>query len=143
MKPVLRWAFHGAAVIVAGSGVVLAVMIYLIKPTDQWSVVNHPWQPFVLHAHVLAAPLMVFVFGVLWAVHVQPRLQSGAPEGRRTGLIMSVTTPAMIASGYLVQVTVEPVWSAVWEVSHLVSSALWLLVLVVHVGGSLKGDGGS
>ncbi len=141
MKPVLRWTFHGANILVAGSGVALAVMIYLMEPTDQWSVVNHPWQPFVQHAHVLVAPLMVFVFGVLWAVHVQPKWQSREPEERRTGLTVIVMAPAMVASGYLLQVAVEPVWRTVWEASHLVTSGLWLAAVAVHVGGRLKGEG--
>jgi len=138
MKPVIRWVFHAANVLVAGSGVVLAVMIYLMEPTDRWSVVNHPWQPFVQHAHVLAAPLMVFVIGVLWAVHVTEKWQAGGPEGRKAGIVLAVMTLPMIASGYLLQVAVEPLWRTLWEVSHLVTSALWLAVVAVHVVGKSK-----
>ena len=140
MKTWLRWIFHLANVLVGGSGVVLAVMVYLLKPVDQWSIVNHPWQPVVQHAHVLAAPLMVFVFGILWALHVQPKWQSCAPEGRKTGLILAAMTPVMVVSGYLLQVSVDPAWRTVWEVGHLVSSAMWVVILAGHVVGRVKGE---
>jgi len=138
MKTWLRWIFHLANILVGGSGVVLAVMVYLLKPVDQWSIVNHPMQPVVQHAHVLAAPLMVFVLGILWAVHVTAKWQAGGPEGRKTGMVLAVMTLPMIVSGYLFQVAVEPMWRTVWEVSHLTSSALWLVILAVHVARSLR-----
>ncbi len=141
MKPGLRWAFHLANVLVGGSGVVLAVMIYLMEPMDQWSVVNHPFQPFVLHTHVVSAPLMIFVFGVFWAVHVLPKLQLRTPEGRKSGIVLAVMTLPMVVSGYLLQVAVEPVWRTLWEVSHLVTSVLWLAAVGVHVVGRVKGEG--
>jgi len=49
-------------------------------------------------------------------------------------------TPVMVVSGYLLQVSVDPAWRTVWEVAHLVSSAMWVVVLAVHVVGRVKGE---
>lgn len=132
MNTCLRRVFYLTTAAVGGTGIVLAMMIYIVEPVDEWSVVNHPWQPSFQHAHVLAAPLMVFCLGVLWNAHVLPKWRSGLSDGRRTGVIIAALTPAMVISGYFLQVAVEPVWRTVWEVIHVVSSIAWLVAVALH-----------
>jgi hypothetical protein len=38
----------------------------------------------------------------------------------------------MIASGYLLQVTVEESWRTVWIGVHIVTSGLWLVAFIAH-----------
>jgi len=122
---------HLANALVGVTGVVYAVMRYLLEPADEWAVVNHPWQPHVQHLHVLAAPLMVFALGLIWSRHVASRLSNGR-EGRGTGLGLLVVFVPMVVSGYLIQVAVEPSWRSAWIGVHLASSTLWLVVFVAH-----------
>ena len=118
-----------ANLFVGGTGVVYAVMKYIMKPTDEWSIVNHPWQPHVQHLHVLAAPLLVFAAGLIWSRHVSAKYRNGG-QGRFTGIGLVVALVPMAASGYLIQVAVHPGWRTVWIVVHVASSLVWVGVLV-------------
>ncbi|MBS1152453.1 MAG: hypothetical protein H6Q89_4151, partial [Myxococcaceae bacterium] len=40
----------------------------------------------------------------------------------------------MVASGYLLQVSVEPLWRTIFLWTHLATSALWVLGYVIHLG---------
>ena len=116
---------------VAGTGLVYAWMRYLVAPADEWAVVNHPWQPLVQHLHVLSAPLLVFAIGVIWSVHAIAKLRNGR-RGRASGLGLMALFLPMAASGYLLQVAVDPEWRRRWVVIHVISSLLWVAALVVH-----------
>jgi hypothetical protein len=126
-----RVLLHLGNGLVAGTGIVYAVMRYLMRPADEWAVVNHPWQPHVQHLHVLSAPLLVFAVGVALGHHVIPRLRNGG-EGRVSGIGLLVGFVPMTASGYLLQTAVDPMWRSAWVAAHLASSALWLAALAIH-----------
>jgi hypothetical protein len=122
---------HFANLVVSGTGLVYAWMRYLVAPADEWAVVNHPWQPLVQHLHVLSAPLLVFAIGLIWSVHAIAKLRNGR-RGRASGLGLMALFLPMAASGYLLQVAVDPEWRRRWIVIHIVSSLLWVGALVVH-----------
>jgi hypothetical protein len=124
--------FHLAAVLVGGTGVVYAWMVYLVQPSDPYARVNHPLQPQVQHLHVLAAPLLVFAAGLIWRRHIWASLRSGVRQRRRSGVGLALTLVPMIASGYLLQTAVDPPWRRAWSLLHLVASALWLLGYLAH-----------
>jgi hypothetical protein len=122
---------HTANGLVVLTGIVYGAMRYLMTPTDEWAVVNHPWQPQVQHLHVLAAPLLVFAVGLIWSRHIETRMRNGR-EGRGTGLGLLVAFVPMAASGYLLQVAVEPGWRAAWIGLHVASSLLWIATFSLH-----------
>jgi hypothetical protein len=99
-----RWLLDVANLLVVGTGIVYAVMKYLMEPADEWTVVNHPWQPHVQHLHVLAAPLLVFAGGLIWRHHVLKRLRDKGSNGRASGLALALQFAPMVLSGYLIQV---------------------------------------
>jgi hypothetical protein len=127
-----RWSNHVSNLLVGGTGVVYAVFRYMLKPADPFALVNHPLQPFVQHAHVVVAPLLVFATGLVWQRHVAPRLWLHGYPRRTTGLAMVFTLVPMIASGYLLQVATEDTWRKAWIAIHLTASVLWLLGYLVH-----------
>ena len=122
---------HLANLAVSGTGLIYAWMSYLLQPVDEWAVVNHPWQPLVQHLHVLSAPLLVFAIGLIWSVHALAKLRNGR-RGRASGLGLMALFLPMAASGYLLQVAVDPEWRRRWIVIHIVSSLLWVGALAVH-----------
>jgi hypothetical protein len=126
-----RLFLHVANGLVGGTGLVYAAMRYLMTPVDEWSVVNHPWQPHVQHLHVLAAPMLVFAAGLIWSRHVSLKYRNGG-QGRFTGIGLVVSLVPMAASGYLIQVAVDPMWRTAWIVVHVASSLMWMVVLAVH-----------
>jgi hypothetical protein len=114
------------------TGVVYAVMRYILQPAEEWAVVNHPWQPHFQHIHVLVAPALVFAIGLIWQSHVLAKFRNGR-KGRMTGLVLLGAFVPMVASGYAVQITVSEVWRSGWIVAHLVTSGLWVLVFAAHM----------
>lgn len=122
-----------ANLLVGGSGIVYAAMKYLLEPPDEWSVVNHPWQPHVQHLHVLVAPLLVLAGGLLWRHHIAEKLRNGDHRGRCTGLVLVFLFVPMAASGYLIQITITEIWRQTWIWSHVVSSLVWLVGFVFHL----------
>jgi len=117
--------------LVGGTGLVYAWMIYLVHPSDPDALVNHPWQPHVQHLHILVAPRLVFAAGLIWRRHVWGGWK-GNRKRQRSGLSLALTLVPMVVSGYLFQTAVEAIWRHVWVVVHLAASGLWLLVVLVH-----------
>ena len=122
---------HLANLAVCGTGLVYAWMRYLVEPADEWAVVNHPWQPHMQHLHVLAAPLLIFALGLIWSTHVLGKLNNGRTN-RVAGIGLTALFLPMAASGYLLQVAVDPGWRRTWVWVHVVSSLLWVVAFVVH-----------
>jgi hypothetical protein len=75
MTPALRAATWSATAAVATTGLVYGFMAYCL-PESPMDVVNHPWQPTMLHLHVLAAPMWLVVLGAVWYAHVLPSVRS-------------------------------------------------------------------
>ena len=135
-----RWeagVLYTANLLVGGTGIVYAVMRYLLEPTDEWAVVNHPWQPHVQHLHILVAPLLVFACGLIWHGHVAGKMRDGN-RGRRSGPGLLLALAPMVVSGYLIQTTVAESWRQAWIALHLISSGAWILVFVGHLRGQLR-----
>jgi hypothetical protein len=132
MKRYEAWLHHLANILVGGSGVCYAVMRYLLSPEDEYALVNHPWQPTVLHLHVVTAPLLVFVVGLIWRRHVAERWRSQLVSRKTSGLLLAVLLPVMVFSGYIVQVSVEPNTRFISAQSHLWVSLVWVLGYLAH-----------
>jgi len=127
-----RWIVYLATFAAGITGVVYAVMRFLLKPKDPWSVVNHPWQPAVQHLHVLTAPLLVFAVGLIWETHVVQKWRNGRGGKRWSGIALAALFSLMAASGYLLQVSVDEGWRSFWSTSHLYVSLLWLGLFAGH-----------
>lgn len=124
---------HVSTALVGGTGIVYAVMRYLLEPTDPFAVVNHPWQPAVQHLHVVLAPALVFAAGVLWRSHALVAWRQRGTARRRSGTALIVTTLPMIATGVLVQVAYDERWRQVWGGLHTVVSIAWLVSIALHL----------
>jgi len=132
---VTRWTYRWmvqANLWVGGTGIVYGVMRYVLRPSDPYAVVNHPWQHHLQHLHILTAPALVFFIGLFWVAHATPYRQSREREGRRTGLGMMVLTAPMILSGYLLQITIHEIWRNIWAGLHILTSGLWVTVFLAH-----------
>lgn len=126
-----RTLFYLAHALVAGTGLAYALFHYAVRPVDPYALV-HPWQPLTQHAHVWAAPVLVFTFGHFFYHHAWAGWRSGLQERRRSGVAMLFTGLPMILSGYLIQTAVEPAWRTAWVVTHLATSGIWLAGALAH-----------
>ncbi|HEV2720975.1 MAG TPA: hypothetical protein VG323_13215 [Thermoanaerobaculia bacterium] len=116
----------------AVSGLVFAWMKYFMKSDDPFAVVNHPWQPHMMTAHVLLGPVAVFAIGWVFGNHVVPAYRGGAPN-RPSGILTMLFFVPMTISGYLMQVTVADAARKAFAISHWVSVGLFIVVYIAHL----------
>jgi hypothetical protein len=133
MSKLEQWLLYVANLLVGGTGVVYAWMRYLVTPDGEFAVVNHPWQPFVQHAHIWTAPLLVLVVGHVLYHHAIVYWRSRTRLGRRTGTTIALLALPMIFSGYFLQTSVSDTWRTIWTVVHVATSLLWLGGTAAHV----------
>ena len=132
MKPWEIWLSHISTLLVMFSGLAYFWMKYAMATDDPFSIINHPWQPAMLSLHVLVAPVLVFVVGLMVQSHIQKKLKSGESSNRGSGLISIATLPLMIASGYMLQVVTSPLLASIALGIHLVSSSIFVITYVTH-----------
>lgn len=126
------WFLHLSVLLVGGTGLVYAWMVYLVRPSDPYALVNHPWQPQVQHLHILVAPFLVFASGLIWRRHVWGGWKKGGRDRLKSGVSLALTLVPMVISGYLIQTAVEEDWRHAWVIVHLVASGLWLAGYLLH-----------
>ncbi len=127
-----RWAVWSTSVATFVTGVIYLWMKYLLVSDDPLAVANHPWQPAVLKAHILVAPLLVFSIGLVALRHVWRHFRSKTRDGRRSGLLTLVVLGPMIVSGYLIQTMTEEGWLKAMAVAHIGLGLMYGLALLAH-----------
>lgn len=123
---------HVSVAVATVTGIVFAWMKYFVKNDDPFSVVNHPWQPTLLHLHIVGVPLLIYGLGWIAQTHIGPKYRSRVRVARRSGLTMMVVAAVMIFSGYFLQVFTSEVALEASAVAHWVSSAIFVVGYVVH-----------
>jgi hypothetical protein len=141
----LYWSLWASTALTALTGVVFAVMRYLMEGSDPFSAYNHPLQPWALAAHVMLAPALVLALGWAWGAHAAPKLAcrgSREEKHRRPGAVTGLSTGgialAMIASGYGLQVTATEWIRLALAWAHGLSGGAFVLALGVHAVVALR-----
>lgn len=132
MNPGRFRLMHLACIAAGGTGLVYGALRYFFVREGEYGPEIHAAQPLWQHLHVLAAPALVLMAGVFWAAHVQPCYAAGTKEGRRSGLVMTLSALPMIFSGYGIQVTVSEGWRLAWIWIHGITGVAWVLVYGAH-----------
>lgn len=132
-----RWGFGLLTLAVTASGFVYLWMKYVVVNDDPFAVTNHPWEGVTLAVHVLTAPALILVFGVLLQSHVIRRLWKGGPN-RVSGLISLGTFAAMALSGYLLQVVTSEAALSVLVWLHVGSGTIFALSYLAHIVISIR-----
>ena len=133
MKPWERWTFGLLALLVAVTGDAYFWMKYMLVEADPFAVVNHPWQPAMLAAHVVASPPLLLMFGVLLNSHILRKLRATGLPNRKTGLLSLGTFFAMVASGYLLQVVTAEQLSQALVTIHVATGWVFSVTYVAHL----------
>jgi hypothetical protein len=133
-----KWSIGLATTVVSASGLLYLWVRYFVTPTDPFSVINHPLQPYLLQVHLLAAPPLVLLFGMVLQSHILKKLRSGYRPNRRSGLVALWTFGVMTMSGYLLQMVTAPLVTTVVVWLHVGSGGVFTLSYVVHLAISLR-----
>ena len=127
-----KWFLWTTSIVTGASGLALWWMDSFMEPVSDWAVINHPLQPWMLKAHVLAAPLLVFAVGLIGAGHVWKHFRRRVRRARPSGLLTMWMLAPMVLSGYLIQVvTVPPALTALAWV-HIGTGLAYLVGLAGH-----------
>jgi len=132
VSPFEKWAVWITSGGTGLTGLVYWWMADWLQPLDEFAVINHPLQPWVLKAHVLMAPLFVFAVGLVAVEHIWRQYTLRSRAGRRSGLLSMWTLGPMIATGYLIQVVTQVGWLEALAWTHLVAGIAYLVGLVLH-----------
>ena len=131
-----RWELfllHASALAIAISGVVYGFMKYAMTGSDPDSPLGHPWQPGVLKAHVLAAPFLVFAFGLVARGHALPKWKSGETPGKTTGGSLLGLAAPLVLSGYALQVLTGDALRKGMGWGHTAAGVLYVLGYAAHL----------
>lgn len=132
MNAFQKWLLLGSSAATALTGIVYAWMKYLMTPIEPWAVINHPLQPWMLKAHIVVAPVMVFALGLIATGHIWAHFRSGLSVRRRTGITTMAVLVPMVFTGYLIQAVTHAGWLQAMVLGHLVTSGLYVLGLGGH-----------
>lgn len=114
------------------TGLVYWWMDRFMEPVGEFAVINHPLQPWVLKAHIVVAPLLVFAVGVIWTSHIWKHVRTSVRRARKSGLVTLALIAPMVLSGYLIQAVTTPWLLTVLAWIHLVGGGAYLVLLAGH-----------
>ena len=128
-----RWCFNAMHAAITLSGVAYFWMKYLMTTDDPFALVNHPWEPAMLSIHVVSAPFVVVLFGMVLRSHTLRKLLQASPVNRRSGLTAAGGFLVMTLSGYLIQVATSPALIAIAIWTHVATSVLFVVAYGLHL----------
>lgn len=128
-----RWSFNVLAMATSTTGFAYLWMKYFVQSTDPFAVVNHPWQAPTLALHVVAAPIFILFFGIVFNSHIMKKLRATQLPNRRSGYASLATFFLMLASAYLLQVSSSERWLQTLVIVHIASGAVFTIVFVSHL----------
>ena len=128
-----RWAFNTFHGVVAVTGSVYFVMKYLMATDDPFAVVNHPWEPAMLKVHILAAPVFVALFGMLFRSHVYRKVRTNRRPMRTSGWVSIIGFGVMALSGYVVSVAAASDAAGLFIWIHITSSVTFAVGYTIHI----------
>lgn len=132
MSTFRKWSVWVTSALTVLTGVAYFAVKYLMTTSDPYAVVNHPWQPYLLKAHILVSPFLLFALGMIAVDHVWRHFRQGIRLSRRTALTTAAAVLPMVLTGYAIQVFTDEGWVTAMAVSHIAFGALYGVGLVAH-----------
>lgn len=127
-----KWTLWISFALTAITGVGLLWTKYFMHTDDPWAVINHPLQPWLLKAHIVAAPALVFALGLIGSKHIWKHFKARVAVGRRTGIVTVLMAGLMIVTGYFIQIVTQVVSLKVLAISHIALGFVFLVGFVAH-----------
>ena len=115
---------------------------YWHQRVGEFGLEPYPAQAWCHHAHVFAAPLLLFGLGMMVKGHALPHFRTGTRPGRGSGLGVGLVLAPMILSGYGIQIVVDPAWRTALAWIHGPFSLLFVLAYAAHLLRPRKSVGG-
>lgn len=124
---------HFINIVVGGSGLLYGYFRYFVVSRDPYSPASHPLETWMQAAHIFLAPLLVFGVGLIWNHHIWENYRNSLSTKRFSGISLALLFVPMVATGYLVQISVDDDWRKAWSVAHWGTSLLIETILHNHI----------
>lgn len=124
---------HLAVALTTITGVVFAYMRYFMTSEDEFAVANHPMQPYMLAAHVVVAPIVLFLFGWAFSNHMLPKYRFGDDKNRKSGIVSMILIVPMALSAYLLQIATDDAVREAMKIAHWISSGVFVIGYAIHL----------
>ncbi|HEX8251589.1 MAG TPA: hypothetical protein VF846_00465 [Thermoanaerobaculia bacterium] len=128
----LVW-LHLSVVLTTITGAAFAVMKYFMTADDEFAVVNHPMQPYMLAAHVVVAPALLFILGWTFSNHMLPKYRFGDGARKKSGVAPMALIVPMALSAYLLQIATNETLREAMAIAHWVSSGVFVIGYAIHL----------
>ncbi len=137
MSRTTAWTLHAAVVVMAATGFFLTWIVYFAADPSESELemfaVQDPWQPWLVAVHVVAAPVLLFITGLIWFTHVWGRVKLGFEDRRTGGLVLAWSLAPMALCGYLLQVFESETARHVLGWIHAAVGIVFAATYLVHV----------
>jgi hypothetical protein len=114
----------------AATGLLHAWLRFARRDEDPFEVEISALEPLAIHAHLFLVPVLLFLAGCSFALHVLPRL--GAKEGRASGCAILILIPVLAFGGAALQIEDDESRRTLMGWVHGVAGVLWTLGLLAH-----------
>jgi uncharacterized membrane protein len=132
VRPFQKWLLWMSSLAAGTTGVVFWWMDSMMEPLGEWAVINHPLQPWVLKAHILSTPVLVFAVGLIATDHIWRHFRNAVRPGRRSGVSTMWVVAPMVLTGYLIQAVTHQGWLVFLAWLHLAAGVFYVLALLLH-----------
>ena len=133
MSRLERWNLHLWALAMALSGLGYGWLKYWHQRVGEFGPEPYRAQAWCHHAHVFAAPFLLFGLGMIVKGHALPHFRAGTRAGRGSGVGAGLLLAPMILSGYGIQIVVDPAWRLGLAWIHGPFSLLFILAYAAHL----------
>jgi hypothetical protein len=132
MSSFQKWLLWASSALTGATGLIYWWMTDWMQPLDEFAVINHPLQPLILKAHIVAAPALVFAVGLITVGHIWKQYKRPVSSGRSSGLLSMWVLGPLIMTGYSIQVVTHVGWLEALAWAHLATGGLYLVGLFAH-----------
>ena len=116
--------------IMMGTGLTWLFFENFIEIENEFGVSHHPAQKWFLTVHGLVAAVFVFIFGMVYVLHVQKTLKD--PDRRVSGWMNLIFWSLMIISGYSLLYLANDFVREYLSIFHWVLGCSSVIVLGIH-----------
>lgn len=127
ISPKFRALFFVFSYLSIYSGIVLTC--FRERPADLLPALRQ----ITLKTHIVAVAIWLFLFGMLFTVHVIPQLVQKIRAGRRTGIGLVVLLAFMTLSGYAIQLLPDASAVRTTALLHTVLSLAFAAIFFLHL----------
>lgn len=119
-------------IIISVIGLIYFCYDFFLKVETPFGLRPHPQTSSLLHLHIITAPLLLIIFGVLWKGHIYPKLTKNQTKRKKSGITILIFFSLMSISGYMLQLALGLEIDKTLGLFHTGISLLWFIFSLWH-----------